>query len=333
MEAYSFNNFEVVLQEQSSLYETGNSSDTLTLNGKKFRYRAVDDGYLEMNEEGLVHRMYGSFLEKMPLVDNNCPYCASEVYTPEELGHKDQDDNPSFYSDLTAFEDKRLKPYRTRYQCINCGWWGIEMGGHYYGEDYGKHIRYHISGTQKKFSVSDSDVNLDDLVFWLKRNNKEITKVDPFKFEELIADCLRNLYSECEVKLVGGRKDRGIDIYIAQKNDFPILVQVKRRSQIDKSESVSTIRSLNGVLFREGTPYGAIVTTSRKFTQPVFDEIESVQAKKNPPFERYSMKLIAHAQVTEMLTQLKNDEKSYAEHMRCKSLSEWLENYYSKGDL
>lgn len=35
---------------------------------------------------------------------------------------------------------------------------------------------------------------------------------DPYRCEELLADCLRDVYGACEILKLGGRKDEGVDI-------------------------------------------------------------------------------------------------------------------------
>ncbi|WP_164058582.1 restriction endonuclease, partial [Serratia marcescens] len=64
--------------------------------------------------------------------------------------------------------------------------------------------------------------------------------------------CLKHHYPKADIRLVGGRRDLGIDIFAIAENDEPTIIQVKRRSRLLATEGVSTVRELNGVLFREG---------------------------------------------------------------------------------
>lgn len=65
---------------------------------------------------------------------------------------------------------------------------------------------------------------------FLSRHPHHVAHVDPFAFEALMSECLRDRFGQyAEVIKVGGRKDRGIDILVLRKNAEKILVQVKRR--------------------------------------------------------------------------------------------------------
>jgi hypothetical protein len=321
---YSFGDCEIVRQYQSSAYEFGTTNERYEYNGKQFRYRVINKGYLEMDERGLVASGRGSFMESLPLIDQNCPYCSARL---ESLSGRDPYDNETFHTN-TDVGGIASETFRERYACPRCNWWGILLGDRRRDEGHAVDVSYHVSGVLKRFSVSDPDSCLDDLVSWIKRHNQAVTEIDPFKFEHLVRDCLRNRYPECEVRLVGGRKDRGVDIYLARSNTNPVLIQVKRRSNIDKNESVNTVRALNGVLLREGIPSGAVITTAKSFSNEALKEAQ-IKYSEGSPFERYSMDLIAYDEVIEMIRQLNNDVAAFAAHMLVPSLQDWVEYYYN----
>ncbi|MEJ7925996.1 restriction endonuclease [Sphingobium sp. AN641] len=91
-------------------------------------------------------------------------------------------------------------------------------------------------------------------------------EVDPRAFELLIQDCLRSVFPHCEIRHVGATADGGVDLKIVETGADPILVQVKRRRDLDVNEGVDVVRSLNGVLFREGIASAMVVTSAKGFT-------------------------------------------------------------------
>lgn len=149
--------------------------------------------------------------------------------------------------------------------CNVCGFWRIAntkiLGGF--------HSAYELSarrGVAKIFRVDDIDIPLSDLKRFLKKNPKNLAHVNPDAFECLISDCLRAAFPQCDLIKVGGRHDRGIDAILVHDTGERYLVQIKRRSNIDKNESVDVVRVLNGVVFRENAAKGLVITTARNYT-------------------------------------------------------------------
>ena len=118
--------------------------------------------------------------------------------------------------------------------CEYCSWWKIgirhknriinnnsERGERRWGWDTGKKgvqedIRYKILayGKMKEFDISATDTSLEDLRAWLSKHPDHVYHVDPFKFEELLVQCLKSGGQYAEVRKIGGRKDRGVDILL-----------------------------------------------------------------------------------------------------------------------
>jgi hypothetical protein len=94
-----------------------------------------------------------------------------------------------------------------------------------------------------------------------------------------------------------GSKDRGIDLVLVRTNELPYLVQVKRRSNLERSEGVDVVRLHNGVLFREGIPRGMIVTTAKAFTKSAHSEREVKTGTSEP----YELELFARGHIIEWL--------------------------------
>jgi restriction endonuclease Mrr len=106
----------------------------------------------------------------------------------------------------------------------------------------------------------------DDLVSKLKRNPEDVYRLTPRKFEELIAEILKD--RGWEVELTKETRDGGKDIIAYRETDVGkllCLVEAKRYRR-DRPVGVSLIRNLYGTLCDANATSGMIVTTST-FTQ------------------------------------------------------------------
>jgi hypothetical protein len=133
-------------------------------------------------------------------------------------------------------------------------------------------------GVAKIYEISDFDVPIADLRRFLKRHPTHLAHVNPFVFEELVAECLKSVFPTSELIKIGGHRDRGIDLMLLNTTREKYLVQIKRRSNINKNEGVDVVRQLNGVIFRENAAKGLVVTTARQYTR---DAIQETQVKSD----------------------------------------------------
>lgn len=127
-------------------------------------------------------------------------------------------------------------------------------------------------GVAKQYEVEALDVPLADLRRFLRRHPTHLAHVNPVVFEELIAECLKSAFPNSELVKVGGNRDRGIDLMLFNTFGEKYLVQIKRRSNIDRNEGVEVVRQLNGVVFRENAAKGLVVTTARNYTRDAIQE-------------------------------------------------------------
>ncbi|NIJ64204.1 hypothetical protein FHR20_001135 [Sphingomonas leidyi] len=172
--------------------------------------------------------------------------------------------------------------------------------------------------------MSAPDAALEDLVYWLKRHNQSISEVDPFRFEDLIAQFLKERFGPTQVRKVGGRKDMGIDMLVAQAGDDPLFVQVKRRSKLNRCESVATVRTMNGVLLRERSPYGMVITTSKSFSPDAIREAYAVRKNYvDGPFSRHNIELVDLPGVLAMLGESELDRAAYRNHESYVDFENW----------
>ncbi|MBR1231697.1 restriction endonuclease [Bradyrhizobium sp. AUGA SZCCT0182] len=162
-------------------------------------------------------------------------------------------------------------------ECESCGFWRVahikNVGGFQSGEPV-----LASRGVAKLYEVDSLDVPLADLRRFLKRDPLHLAHVNPFVFEELVASCLRSVFPDSELIKVGGRRDRGIDLMLLQTSGENYLVQIKRRSNIQKNEGVDVVRQLNGVIFRENAAKGLVITTAKRYTP---DAVQETRIKSN----------------------------------------------------
>jgi hypothetical protein len=157
--------------------------------------------------------------------------------------------------------------------CDKCGYWMvIEM------PDLGGWHSYRPTpctvGVVRKYSISALDAPLHDLQRFLRTHPEHLAHVNPVAFEELIAACMRAAFRPCNIVRVGGTGDGGIDLLFVKPDAGHYLVQVKRRGNIERNEGVEVVRTLNGVLFREGVAKGMVVSTAKAFTRAAEKETQ-----------------------------------------------------------
>lgn len=161
--------------------------------------------------------------------------------------------------------------------CNQCGYWRIvdlsRAGGYHQMRDVDA-----VVATAKHYELSAIDAPIADLRRFLRLHPRYMGDIDPKAFELLIRDCLRSVYPECEVVHLGGTGDGGVDLKIVRSQADHVLVQVKRRRDIESHEGIEVVRSLNGVLFREGVARGMVVTSAQSFTRGALDEAREAKS-------------------------------------------------------
>jgi hypothetical protein len=205
--------------------------------------------------------------------------------------------------------------------CEFCGWWTRSMACHQ-GQDISDEDA--LIGVAKRFNVSQADVPINDLRIYLSKHPHDLAHVNPFAFEQLIFECLKDRFgADVEVIKIGGRKDRGIDILLIRNRSEKTLVQIKRRKNISLAEGVSVVRELNGVLFREQVAKGMVITTAKKFSS------EARKEAKIEAVEKHEVGLFTFGDVVNLLG-VRNYANSYAPWDTFPDYlpSEWQTTYY-----
>lgn len=181
--------------------------------------------------------------------------------------------------------------------CDVCGWWCVthliqEESWYFWSEAY-----RHAFAALKRYDPLAVETPLALARDYLARNPHKLARFDPFRFEDLMAECLTEVFGDGEVVKLGGRQDGGLDIKAIRSNGETTLVQVKRRADFSKKEGVVTVRELHGVMLREGVPRGMIITTAHDFSRAARDEV----AQTRRTLHHYSMELLPLADVVSLL--------------------------------
>lgn len=239
------------------------------------------------NPEALRRASERILLSKVLDRAGNCLYCQTTLIRGQT------DDIP--------VPDRDSRSFDWRYEvaeCPRCNWWCIsynEQAPFFLAWDFYKTM--HAYAVMRSFDVFGLDTPLELARRHLAHNQHKIARFDPFKFEELMADCLQDYLGDHEIIKLGGRRDKGIDIKAVRSDGQLTLVSVKRHADYSKRESVKTIRDLHGVMLRDGVTRGMVITTARDFSDDAKDDVEVASRQ----LEGYSMELFSLRDVVALL--------------------------------
>ncbi len=181
-----------------------------------------------------------------------CPFCQKTVSRP--LSAHWRRGAPDDYLDGSVYI----------WNCA-CGWWELlESDGSWF---HGKSNFLHTlsSAVLKKFGESSLGEPLHALRAEVLARKNLLYTIDPKKMEILVASIMEDIY-DCDVHVCGRSHDGGVDLVLLNSEN-PTLVQVKRRHEGAKSESVSQIRHLLGSTLLKGGRRCAFVTTADRFSR------------------------------------------------------------------
>lgn len=142
-----------------------------------------------------------------------------------------------------------------------CGWWELE---HTRGDDstYRKVLRHAIL---RSFQPSDLMLPIEALRRCLTDQPSLVYEIHPQKMEQLVQSVFRE-YFHCDVYHCGRSHDGGVDLYFVQ-GENSVVVQVKRRSNPNATESVGTVRDLLGATKLHPGQHSILVTTAKRFSR------------------------------------------------------------------
>lgn len=191
-----------------------------------------------------------------------CPFCKIKI------------ENDIFKKSLHHPEifEGSFREIETVTQCPACGWWEHVYGNSSDAISEGvrfSEIKIHTS-VLKKYDDSSKIVPIKALNDYILKNPEKIYGIHHKKMEELTQSIFREHYS-CDVELVGKSHDGGKDLILVN-SDNPTIIQVKRRTRKDKTESVSSIRELLGATLINKAKSCIFVTTADHFSKMAVKE-------------------------------------------------------------
>jgi restriction system protein len=144
--------------------------------------------------------------------------------------------------------------------CPYCGWWAVTHLEYYEDSelDYERNF-WRYAGVLREFDIGDQSVPLMQLQGCLTANYDLRYRVQPRRFEEVVAGVFSDF--GFRVHLIGASSgDDGIDLIVLQgADDKEIGVQIKRyRGKVEAEQ----IREFAGALLLKGMTNGIFVTTS-----------------------------------------------------------------------
>ncbi|SER47425.1 restriction endonuclease [Streptomyces qinglanensis] len=215
---------------------------------------------------------YGTLAE-LPTVYTNCPFCNAGMHSFEEL-HEDPY-NPDDVPNLTA-------RHRLDY-CQNCRHWRLHEARSeciiIRNDGWYQHALTVLSSKTRTFDERAPEGTLQEISQFFRRHPNLYHSVSPVYLEKLTARVFKEFGNHTEVRHVGRPADGGVDVLLIEDEEHSWLVQVKRRENPTKGESVETIRNLLGTMILEGKTLGAVVSTADHFTLPARKAVRNASEK------------------------------------------------------
>ncbi len=209
-----------------------------------------------------------------------CPYCRHKMIVNKDM------------SAINHHKDYVLL-------CPQCGFWfgkGTRKGAYSIDTPGGRGVIGKI-----RFEPLDSlTLPIPELIRNINSHPKYLTKINPYKAEELVCHILEDSI-DSEVIHIGGRKDNGIDAYLVVNDEIKSIVQVKWHQNTRKAESVSLVREFAGTLLARGVPNGLIVTTREKFSVYAKNEIKQIENSKLNLRENIKIDCMTYSDILDLL--------------------------------
>ena len=220
-------------------------------------------------EEGIVnYKWVNNTLEKLEQRRGFCPFCKKKI--DNKIYHKTN--NKIYWCSAVEYE--------TVIQCPQCGWW--EHAYTFSSDDIDEGLRAtSLELTQavlRTYEYNSNNIPIEVLNKYIAKNPEKIYGINDKKMEELVANVFKD-FMDCEIKIVGKSHDGGKDL-ILLNGDKQTFVQVKRRTQSDKVESVSSIRDLIGASILDDADACVFVTTADHFSDPAKEAAKKAVEKK-----------------------------------------------------
>lgn len=181
--------------------------------------------------------------------------------------------------------------------CLKCGYWGGR--GSRMDNVYEAVPLRGVIGIYKPIQPL-SDLTTEYLITHLKKHPEQLPKIGPKRAEKFIIDLLKD-YLNCEVRLIGGAKDKGVDGFVLNGEDVKSIVQIKWRENMQGAESVKVVREVAGTLLARGVPSGIIVSNKKKFSKDAIEDAEKISGRVINEIGRMYLDLFDYNNILDML--------------------------------
>jgi HJR/Mrr/RecB family endonuclease len=175
-----------------------------------------------------------------------CLYCSSPL---QFFG---QPDNEPFVGDQSFAGE-----------CQICGWWFCQSQRVRDAEGLYDGGEYH-EGILSELDISALDLPVQILTSHLRTKFEDVRSVHPRTFE-LLCESILSEHFDCEVRLTGYSKDKGVDLYLI-RGEVTRAVQLKRRGK-PISEGVAPAREFLGAMVENEIQTGVFISTAQRFTR------------------------------------------------------------------
>lgn len=180
--------------------------------------------------------------------------------------------------------------------CATCGYWG----GRGTRFESGPNRRRGTLGQIQHVDINSTSLQLGELLGHLRRIPDSLLELSAFRAERVVLEILSEVLA-CEVRPVGGVKDKGIDGYIVAGDELKTIVQVKWHRNTRRAESVKVVREFAGTLVARAIPRGLLVTTSAAISPEAKAEIQSINEREVVDVGRLEIDVSTYNDVLDML--------------------------------
>jgi hypothetical protein len=165
--------------------------------------------------------------------------------------------------------------YNRLFMCPSCGYFGGDGARHAMVGHYSRGLVAKVV----ELPLDSPEVSPDEIIHYLKSLPQHLLRLSPARAEKVVAELLKDSLS-CDVRPVGGVKDKGVDAYIVSNAKIKTIIQIKWHESRDKAESVGVVREIAGTLLARGIPHGLLVTTRHKISSEAEREIAAIEQRE-----------------------------------------------------
>ena len=181
--------------------------------------------------------------------------------------------------------------------CLKCGFWGGR--GSRMDNVYEPTPLRGVLGIYKPLAPL-KDFSTEYLVSHLKKHPDQLPNIGPKRAEQFVMDLLSD-YLNCEVKPIGGFKDKGVDGYVIKGDEISSIVQVKWRENMNGAESVKVIREVAGTLLARGIPSGILVSNRNHYSKDAIKDANLISKLTINKLGKIDLQLIDYHNIIDML--------------------------------